>query len=77
MMQNSSVSKVTGTVRGRSDKALKFEVETIAGIHFDDGETVITWFPLSQIDKIMTVPNAEGQDSFYASDWILQTKQLI
>lgn len=76
MQVNSAVSKVQGTILERSDKAIHVEVHTVADIPVEDAP-VKTWFPLSQIDKIFTNPKASGQDSFVASNWILQKKEFI
>lgn len=75
MRENSAVSKVQGTILERSEKALHMEVDTIADIPVDEAP-VKTWFPLSQIDKIMSTKNA-GEDSFLASNWILEKKGFI
>lgn len=77
MRENSPGSLVKGTILERTDKAIKMDVHTIAGIApEDDGSSVITWFPLSQIDKIMNT-KIIGEDSFVASQWILEKKGFL
>ena len=66
--------KIEGRIWSESEKAIKFQVEVVAGTEV---EPRIEWFPFSQVKSIdRRTPGSDEYDSLQVSEWILTQKNL-
>jgi hypothetical protein len=65
---------IRGTICGRSQKAIKFEILAITGRILPKPTT--EWFPLSQLKKEIR-GDMQGEDELVVTEWILKEKGLI
>lgn len=67
--------KIEGRIWSESEKAIKFQVEVVAGSTLDN--PLIEWFPFSQVKSIdRRTPGSDEHDSLQVSEWILTQKNL-
>lgn len=64
-----------GTKVAETARAVRFVIKSI-------GETAISthlsvWFPLSQVQKIVTSQDEAGRDMLMVSEWIMKEKGLL
>lgn len=75
MSRHQTLVTLTGTHVGESTKAVRFRVDSISGVELE--KTVVEWFPFSQVEKMTTDKNTEGQDTLVVSEWICKQKGLM
>jgi hypothetical protein len=67
---------LTGIHMAESEKAVQFEVQTIAGKKLDKPQT--EWFPFSQVISQTQAPKeSEDLDTLKVKRWILEKKSMI
>lgn len=66
---------LTGYRLRESEKAVQFQVETVAGEPLSEPKT--EWFPFSQVESSQTTHTPDEMDTLTVSQWIVDQKDLV